>query len=56
MFLEKQEYVSELKEIYLNKHDYRACSLEGLPKAGLHTQEVHGSSPCVSTNKKSEPI
>ena len=27
----------------------KLASLEGLPKAGLHTQEVHGSSPCVST-------
>ncbi len=29
----------------------KLASLEGLPKAGLHTREVHGSSPCVSTKK-----
>lgn len=35
----------------LKKRDYYALFREGLPKAGLHTQEVCGSSPHVSTIK-----
>ena len=48
MFLGKQKYVSELKEINLNKHDYKACFIgrtaEGRPS---HAGGLRFESACL---------
>ena len=53
MFLGKQKYVSELKEINLNKHDYKACFIgrtaEGRPS---HARGPRFEPVCLHHNRK----